>query len=71
MQVTIKRHVTRVLASARYQFTRVCYATVLTIEPMFVVYAVLTNSEEDKEEEPTIKRPDRGLLKRSQGERSF
>ena len=71
MQVKIKRHVARVLASARYHFTRVRYATVLTIEATFVVYAVLTNSEEDEEEELTIKRPDRGLLKRSQGERSF
>ena len=67
MQVTIKRHV----ASARYHFTCVRYATVLTIAAPFVVYAVLTNSEEDEEEEPMIKRPDRGLLKRSQGERSF
>ena len=45
------------------------HATVLTIEAMFVVYAVLTNSEEDEEEEPTIKRPDRGLLKRTEPRR--
>ena len=36
----------------------------LTIAAAFVVYAVLTDSEED--EEPRIKRPDRGLLKRRQ-----
>ena len=44
-------------------------ATVLTLATMaaaFVVYAVLMDSEEEEDEEPRIKRPDRGWLKRRQ-----
>ena len=43
--------------------TRMRDATVLTVATMaaaFFVYAVLTDSEEEEDEEPRIKHPDRG-----------
>ena len=65
MQDTIERPVARILAT----IARMRSATVLIIATMaaaFIAYAVLTDSEEEEDEETMIKRPDSGWLKRRQ-----
>ena len=70
MQATFERHVACILASARYHYCTYarcdCFDN-LTVAAAFVVYTVLTNIDEEEDEESRIKcQKDGGWLKRRQ-----